>query len=435
MSTETQFEGVLRAELAGRAEVVQVRPGFTDGVQRGVGRDRTRRRMAGGSVLALVVAAIVAGVTVLSGGAGHQDAADGGLSTETWGDSLLAIPTRGSLAHDAAFMAQARDAARKALMGDQSSGFGTYVSGSLHILYAGDDGTFRIVAVAGYFRGRQAPVPGAVTYGLLIGPSGASVSSLKAQSGGATYPARSVEAFVGPSPAPGQPTPILVLGPTDMTDIAYSAHPLLDAKLKLYRTAVPMHTVDGAAMGEITGTSDALTAYTIAVDTMFKGRLGNGTVQRFGGGADTTGWIQFGLNQDPKIVSAYHGFDDALISAAATAGLTLDATSPLVYLVHNDLGMLAAVQGASISNVQMSVAWVGKESDGSLATVLNVDLPGLPPLQLFFSRLQISAGAEQENALMRIRPESGAVPRTETAFRAAGGVQGSLIGPDLSMAW
>jgi hypothetical protein len=434
MSTETQFEGVLRAELAGRAEAVQVRPGFTDGVQRGVGRDRNRRRAAGGSVLAVAVAAVVAGVAVLSGGAGRQDAADGGMSTETWGDSLLAIPTRGSLAHDAAFMAQARDAGSKALTGELSSGSGTYVSGSLHILYAGDDGTYRIVALAGLFRGGQAPVPGMVVYDLLIGPSGTSASSLKASTMGATYPAQPAEAFVGPSPGPGQATPVLVLGPTDMTDIAYSAHPLLDANLKLYRTAVPMHAVDGAAMGEIPQTTDALSAYANAVDTMFKGRLGDGRVLRFSGGEGTGGRVLLGMNQDPKIVAAYHGFDDALLSAAATAGVTLDAKSPLVYLVHNDLGMLAAVQGASIANVQMSVAWVGKERDGTLATVLNVDVPGLPALQLFAEHLQISAGAGQESILMRIRPRSGAVPTAESAFRAAGGVNGNLAGPD-EMVW
>ncbi len=423
----TDIEEALRAELAARAETARLRPDFQDALERGIGRDKVRRRVAGGSALALFVAAAVAAAVILNGGASTPAPAH--PPTDLSRFSLLQIPTRGSLAHDAAFVADAMRTGRAALdktVADYE--FGPLDPSSFRLLYAGDDGVLRFVVVAGIFNDPHAtpdqPSSATSIYDVLIGQSGARAADLHPQAFPGTSQGESAFAVTGESAGPGKPTPLIVLGPTQMTDIQYSPGVTLDKTLHTHRTGVPLKTVDGAAIGEIPGTSSVFAAYGYSMGTAFKATVNGHTTYDFESAASMPAWVNDAISRDPAIVAAHQNLRNLLVQKASGAGLRLGPDDALILSVQMALEDLAIAEHSSITDVQYTVAWIGREDTGLGAVVLDVTVPGLPALQLFADAAAGGAnmGDTTQGTLIRLEPshDAGHVPTTRAQF--TGGV-------------
>jgi hypothetical protein len=422
----TDIEEALRAEMAARAETARPKPGFQAVVERGVRRDKARRRAAGAMALALLVGVGIAASTVRPAGMAATTAIP---ATQLALFPLLEIPTRGSLAGDSAFIADATRVGRTTLTtAVEHNGYGSLEPSTFRLLYAGDDGVLRYVVVAGIFAGphvndKQESNATAV-YDALIGPSGASASELRSRSFSGSTRGEPTVGFVDGSAGPGKPTPLIVLGPTSMTDVRYSAGITLDGRLQAHRIGVPMTTVDGAAIGEIPGTSSATVAYGYATGTVFRAELNGRTTYELNTGSATPEWASDYLTSDPTTAAANQGLKDLLAQKASAAGMTLGAQDPLVMSIGMAVEELAAVEHVSVAQVHESVAWIGLAKPGTGAVVLDVTVPGLPPLQLFMDDTVGSGGGVgiEQGPLIRVAPDHGAhqVPQSRAQF--TGGV-------------
>jgi len=437
----TDIEEALRAEMAARAETARLRPDFQAAVERGIGRDQVRRRVAGGSALVLLVGLGLVASMVLHGGIPAPTAAT--PLTDLARFSLLQIPTRGSLSGDGAFVADATRVGRATLTkAVADNGFGPLDPSSFRLLYTGDDGVERFVVVAGVFDDPHATsAQGSHTtsiYDVLIGPSGAPVSALRPQAYTGSSQGETAFAFTGESAGPGKPTPLIVLGPTGMTDIQYSAGVTFDSRLRQHRTGVPMTTVDGAAIGEIPGTTSVYTAYGYATGTAFKAQVNGHTTYDLNGGSSTPAWVSDALSSDPTIVAAHQGLQGLLVQKASGTGMNLGPQDVLTMSVRTALDNLAAVEHISIADLHYSVAWIGLEKPGMGAVVLDVTARGLPALQLFVDGTvgDSGGGGMAQGPLIRIAPSQGAgqVPKTRAQFTGGVGF-GALGGPASSLAW
>lgn len=439
----TGIEEALRAEMAARAETARLKPDFAAAVERGIERDRVRRRVAGGSALALLVTVFVAASVILHGGSSTPTPAN--PPTDFSRFPLLEIPTRGSLAHDGAFVA---DAARigRADLNKAVAGYGPLDPASFRLLYAGDDGAARYVVVAGIFTDphatRAQPSSATSIYDVLIGPSGAPAAALQSQACPGSSQGERAFALIGESAGPGRPTPLIVLGPTEMTDIQYSSGISLDKTLRPHRVGVPMKTVDGAAIGEIPGTTSAFAAYAgssgenldtistfaaygYAQQTAFKATLDGHTTYDIESAGQTPPWVSKALTSDPALVAAHQGIKDLLIQKASNAGMKLESRDALVLSTGMTLDNLALAAHVTIADVHVSVAWIGPENPGTGTVVLDVTVPGLPAIQAFIDGTVGNAdkGGDMPSPLIRIAPSPNAGPVPTTRAQFAGGVR------------
>ena len=434
----TDIEEALRAEMAVRAETARLRPDFHAAVERGVTRDRIQRRVAGGSALVLLLGVGIVASAALHGGIPLPTNVNPPMHLARF--PLLQIPTRGSLACDAAFAADATRVGRAALTKSVTdNGFGPFDPSSFRLLYAGDDGVLRFVVVAGLFADRHADdgqgSNASSFYEALIGPSGAPASALRAQGYTGSSQGETTFAFTGESTGPGKPTPLVVLGPTRMTDVEYSAGVTLDSGLRPHRVGVSIPTVDGAAIGEIPGTDNAATAYDYATSTVFKAELNGRTIYDIGGGSSTPAWVLDALSNDPAIVAAHQDLQNLLIQKASAAGMTLGPQDVLTDSSRMALDDLAAIEHLSTADLHYSLAWIGLEKPGMGAVVLDVTVSGLPELQLFVDGTvgHNGGGGLAPDPLIRIAPKHGAgqVPKTRAQFTGGVGFelsQGSAAG-------
>ena len=437
----TDIEEALRAELTARAETAQLRPDFQATVERGIGRDRVRRRVAGGSTLALLMTTAVAASVILHGGAPTRTPANPSIDMSRF--PLLQIPTRGSLAHDREFVADATRVGRAQLAKAVANNtFGPIDPASFRLLYAGDDGVLRYVVVGGIFNDphatREQSSSATSIYDVLIGPSGASAAALQPQVLPGSSEGETAFALVGDSAGPGKPTPLIVLGLTQMTDIQYSTGVSLDKTLKTRRTGIPMRTVDGAAIGEIPGTTSAFTAYGYAQGTAFKATLNGHTTYNMESSDSTPTWVSDAMSTDPAIVAAHQGVKDLLVQKASDAGMRLDAQDALVLSTGMALDDLALAAHVSIADVHVTLAWIGPESPGVGAAVLDVTVPGFPALQAFIEGTvgNSAKGGDVQSPLIRIAPSQHAGPVPTTRAQFTGGVDfGQGVAQAPVLAW
>lgn len=438
----TDIEGALRAELAARAETAQLRPSFQAEVERGVVRDKARRRVAAGSALALLAGVGIAAPSILHAGIDSSATANGPAQLALAQFPLLQIPTRGSLAGDGAFTADATRVVSAVLAEDVAHlGYGSLEPSTVRLLYAGDDGVLRYVVVAGVIGSSHADSKqgsnATAAYDAFVGPSGTSASGLRPQGVTTSNRGDTTFALAGQSAGPGKPTPLIALGPTSMTDIEYSAEAPFDSRLQPRVTGVPMRTADGAAIGEIPGTTNAFTAYGYAMLTVFKAKVNGHTTYHLIGGSSTPTWVLDALTSDPTIVSAHQALQNLLSQRASAAGLTLGAQDAFSMSVRQTLDDLAAVQHLSITQLHETVAWIGLEKPGTGAVVLDVTMPGLPTLQLFIDGNVGNSGAVQMSVapLIRVAPshDTGQVPTTRAQF--TGGIAFQPMGMPSGLAW
>ena len=421
----THIEDALRAEMAARAETARLKPDFAAAVERGIERDRVRRRVAGGSALALLATVSVAASVILNVGSSAPVPANPPIDFSRF--PLLEIPTRGSLAHDDTFVA---DAARvgRADLNKAVAGYGPMDPASFRLLYAGDDGTARYVVAAGIFTDphatRTQPSGATSIYDVLIGPSGAPAAALQSQAYPGSSQGERAFALVGESAGPGKPTPMIVLGLTRMTDIQYSSGITLDNTLKPHRVGVPMKTVDGAAIGELPGTISAFAAYGYAQDMAFKATLDGHPTYDIESVGSTPPWVSKALTSDPSIVAAHQGLKDLLVQKASNAGMKLEPRDALVLSAGMTIDDLALAAHVSIANVHVTLAWIGPENPGTGAVVLDVTVPGLPAIHAFIDGTVGNAdkGGDMPSPLIRIAPSPNAGPVPTTRARFTGGI-------------
>ena len=433
----SDIEAVLRSELAVRADALEAVPPPYANVRRAVRRDRGRRLAGATAGLALAAALVVTLTQVLGGGSGSTVGAAAGAPSP-----LLTVPTRGNLAGDSDFVTAAKwrldtsskgAASARPLPGSRSAAAAT--SNGYSILYANDDGTHRVVIGATY-DGRY------TLFTELVGAHGDSVPALKqSDSGGAQTPDETFT-FVGEFTENGDSVPFVVLGPLDMTNAEYATGVTLAAaggKLDVVRSHVAkVTTVDGVAAGEIPGAHSMADVVRMDLFTVFRAQINGRYVD-----ADQFGRASPALPGTLPTGPAYTAIKAAVAQKGRAAGLSMNTDSPGGDAAPDNVAAvmldLAQFDGVPISSLTYQVDWVGRETAQWDAALVDVQAPGLPPMQIFVRGLTAGAPDSASPGLAHtfVRPATpltpGHVPHTAAAF--GGTPEPGVFGYQLMTTW
>lgn len=425
-----EIETALRAELRARTAPLAVDEVPFARLEAASRRDRIRRRTLLGTTaalaLALVAASAAAGALGGGGGTGQMPAGGGGTS-------LAAIPPRGNLVGDTAFIQAVTE----------------HYLGKSSLLYANDDGTHTVViGIGGTFpRPWPSKLPGPVPTGLivLVGPHDAQVGQLTREGpSGVDLTGRTSLTFIGGFHGDGESVPYVVLGPTNMTHVEYATGVQLrdeDGKLVPVRTGVTSAPVtDGVAAGEIQGPTTVDGAFRLSMQLVWRGSTSDGTALNVDSGARGS---SLGPEDQPPTDASYDAIREAVVNKARQDGVIVaehgpggDEVTDNAALVLSDLALLAGVNPGSIS---YSVDWVGRETAQWDSALIEFDAPGLPKIQAFIRGL--APGRPDSDSpgldLSYVRPAvpltAGRFPTTEAEF--GGTPEFTTIGKGLLTQW
>lgn len=436
------LETALRSELAARAGGLAVGSAPYPAVLRAVRRSRARRQAAAATGLVLVVALGVAVPFGIHSGHGHGNPAVGSVASGT-PSPLLTIPLRGNLAGDSAFLAAMQ---QRPVTNAPAGSNGNQTASPFVILYANDDGATRMVVTA-TFDGTEN------LFDVFTGPHGAAAASLKLVSDSSQQPGPSTFTFVGQfadvagSGDGSGPVPFVVLGPTRMTDVEYATGVTLtvtDGRLARVRTnIVQPTTVDGTATGEIPQPTTAPAADALFRNLVFRADIDGKHVDTDPESRTASATPDDNTAANDADAAADRAIRTAVALAATHAGLPMDPTDVGgdSVLDNSDLVLddLAHYGNVPISAVSYQVDWVGQETSAWDSALVDVQVPGLPNLQIFVrgevARTPTDTSPEEADSFVRpaVALTSGHLPETAQAF--GGTPEATLVGFQTMDTW